>query len=136
MKGESHVLFFPNGGRLVSNLNDTAAKSEALRLGLLPGMLEALGKRAGQRGVAGVARDGDRIVAIIAWEGFKSPSDNGWGSLSISPATEATASMLRASRSDGCGWIARRMAASTPGGPERGCILICPRFPIFGRRAI
>ena len=96
MKGQSQVLMFSDGVRLVSELDDTAAKAEALRLGLLPGMLEVLAKRSGQRGVAGVARDGDRIVAIIAWEGFKSPTDNGWGSLAISPATEANAAWLSA----------------------------------------
>ena len=96
MTADVNVVVFPDGRRLVRNQDDATAKAEALRLGLFPGMVAELGKRSGQRGVAGLARDGDRIVAVIVWAGFAAASDNGWGTLSISPATEETAGWLSA----------------------------------------
>ena len=67
-----------------------------MRLGLLPSMMAQLGKRSGERGVAGLVRDGDRIVAVIGLAGFKSAHDNHWFTLSISPACEESVELLSA----------------------------------------
>ena len=51
----------------------------------------ALQERAAQRGAAVLTRDGDRLLAIVAWAGFASEEDNGWASLSVTPACNETA---------------------------------------------
>lgn len=94
MRDDVNCLKLPNGAVLRADHNDARARAEALRLGLLPGMMAQLNSRAGTHGVAGVARDGDKVVAVIAWAGFESPTDNGWGTLSISPATDDMAGWL------------------------------------------
>jgi hypothetical protein len=94
MSDKINCLMLPGGTCIYQDTNDARAQSEALRLGLLPGMMAQLRKRSGQRGVAGLSRDGDRIVAIIAWAGFDAARDNGWATFSISPANEETAGFL------------------------------------------
>ena len=89
-----NLLIFPDGTRLVRNDDEAAAKAEALRLGLLPDLSAQLRQRKGQRGAAGIARDGDRLVAIVVWAGFEAASDNGWITLTITPACEKTAGWL------------------------------------------
>lgn len=94
MNAPVNVLILPSGAHVVRGDDDATAKAEALRLGLLPAVCAALRKHAGSRGAAGIARDGDRLVAVIAWDGFESAEDNGWASLSITPACEETANWL------------------------------------------
>lgn len=94
MPSDVNVVIFPDGTRLVRNDDDAAAKAEALRLGLLPALSAQLRQRTGKRGAAGIARDGDRLVAIIVWAGFESASDNGWITLALTPACEKTAGWL------------------------------------------
>ena len=89
-----NFLIFPDGKRLVTNPDDTAAKSEALRLGLLSSMTAKLGEGSGARGVAGLARDGDKIVAVIGLAGFELARNNHWYTLSMSPFCEETAGFL------------------------------------------
>jgi hypothetical protein len=94
MSNDVNFVIFPGGERLVRNDDEAAAKAEALRLGLLPELIVQLRSRTGQRGAAGIARDGDRIVAVVVWAGFKSASDNGWITLTATPACEKTADWL------------------------------------------
>ena len=109
MTADVNFLIFPDGKRLVRNPDTAAAKVEALRLGLLPGIMAELRRRSGTRGAAGIARDGDRLVAVIAWEGFKHASDNGWITLTVTPACQKTANWLMA--------VARTLIDAT--GPAR-----------------
>ena len=89
------VMVSPTGERFVTNEDDARAKAEALRLGLLPSITAALRKHEGrQRCASGLVRDGDRLVAIIAWQGFASEKDNGWISVTATPACEKTADKL------------------------------------------
>ena len=87
-------IAFPDGKRLTVDNDDTKAQAWAVKLGLMPGMTDLLARRSGQRGVAGFARDGERLVAVLAWAGFKSKEDNGWVTFLVSPANDATASWL------------------------------------------
>jgi hypothetical protein len=89
-----NTLLLPAGHRVLRNDDDASVKAEALRLGLLPTLSAELNKRRGQRGAAALARDGDRLVAILAWAGFASETDNGWTSLSVTPGCEETAEWL------------------------------------------
>lgn len=105
MSAAVNMVLLPGGHRVVGSDDDAAVKAEALRLGLLPALSAALKKRTGQRGAAALARDGDRLVAIIAWAGFPSDADNGWASLSVTPACEETSTWLVA--------VAHRMIDAT-----------------------
>jgi len=87
-------ITFPDGKRLIVDNDDTEAQAWAVRLGLMPGMTDLLAGRSGPRGVAGLARDGDRLVAVLAWAGFKSKAENGWATFLVSPANDATANWL------------------------------------------
>lgn len=88
------IYEMPGGERLVTNADDASAKAEALRLGMLSALEAALRKHEGQRCASAIARDGDRIVAIIAWAGFAEASENGWVSITATPACEKTADWL------------------------------------------
>jgi hypothetical protein len=92
-KGINQVIF-PDGRRLVRNCDDTNARAVAVRLGLYADIMAQLKGAKSPRGVAGMAVEGDQVVAIIAWAGFKRASDNGWGTLSMSPVREDTTSYL------------------------------------------
>jgi len=94
MKASVKVYTFPDGERLVTNADDASAKAEALRLGMLSALEAALRKHDGQRCASAIARDGNRIVAIIAWAGFAAASENGWVSITATPACEKTADWL------------------------------------------
>lgn len=90
-----NVVELPGGQRLTGNYEDASVKADALRLGVLPALNAELSKGTGARGAVVMARDGDaRLVAIIGRAGFGSDADNGWTSLSITPATEQTARLL------------------------------------------
>lgn len=88
------VYELPGGERIVTNADDASAKAEALRLGMLSALEASLRKHEGQRCASAIARDGNRIVAIIAWAGFTAASENGWVSMSATPACERTAGWL------------------------------------------
>ena len=94
MKASVKTYTFPGGERVVTNADDTSAKAEALRLGMLSALEAALRKREGQRCASAITRDGNRIVAVIAWAGFPAASENGWVSLTATPACEKTADWL------------------------------------------
>ncbi|MEA3212343.1 MAG: hypothetical protein QOE70_5400 [Chthoniobacter sp.] len=89
-----NVMLPPAGYRVVRNGDDASVKAEAQRLGVLTALNTQLNARAGQRAAAALARDGDRLVAILAWAGFESNVDNGWASLAVTPACDATADWL------------------------------------------
>lgn len=84
----------PRRYRVAQSIDDAAVKAEALRLGLLPKLTAELAKRAGQRCAAAVVKDGDRAVAIFAWAGFASATDNGWSSIAVSPVCRETVDWL------------------------------------------
>jgi len=94
MSYDVNFLILPSGERLVRSDDEGSAKAQTLRLGLLPALCAQLRSRTGQRGAAGIAWDGDRIVAIVVWAGFASASDNGWITLTATPACEKTADWL------------------------------------------
>ena len=94
MSNDVNFVIFPGGERLVRDDDEVLAKAEALRLGLLPELMAQLRSRTGQRGAAGLARDGDRLVAVVVWAGFAAESDNGWITLTATPACEKTADWL------------------------------------------
>ena len=72
--GQLHIL--PPGHRVVQNNVDAEVKAHAFRLGLYSVVSEALQWRSGQRAAAGLQRDGDWLVAIVALAGFKEEKDN------------------------------------------------------------
>jgi hypothetical protein len=94
MSAGVNLLMTPEGDPVVWNQDDATAKAEALRLGLLPALSKAVRKVSGSRVGVALGRDGDRLVAIVAWEGFASASENGWASLSVTPACDRTAAWL------------------------------------------
>jgi hypothetical protein len=94
MKTGVNALRTPDGDPVVWNFDDAAAKADALRLGLLPALSKAVRKGSGSRVRVALGKDGDRLVAIIVWEGFARASENGWASLSVSPACDRTAMWL------------------------------------------
>ena len=94
MNTDVKVYDLPGGERIVTDADDTSAKAAALRLGMLSALEASLRKHEGQRCASAIARDGNRMVAIIAWAGFPSASENGWVSLTATPACETTADWL------------------------------------------
>lgn len=89
-----NVVLLPAGYRVVRNEDDASVKAEALRLGVLDALNAQLNARDGQRAAAALARDRDRLVAILAWAGFESDVDNGWTSLAVTPACDETVDWL------------------------------------------
>lgn len=94
MKAGVNMLVPPPGQHVLWSPNDATAKADALRLGLLPSISASLREGTGQRCAAGIVKDGPWLVAIIAWDGFETASDNGWASLSITPACDNAAEWL------------------------------------------
>jgi hypothetical protein len=95
MSEGDNVTLLPGGGRLVRSEDEAKVKAEALRLGILPEVSAVLKQHRGRPHVAaGIRQEGNRIVAIIAWAGFDAAADNGWMSLTATPACDKTASLL------------------------------------------
>lgn len=93
MSATVKVYQMPGGERIVINTDDASAKAEALRLGLLSGLESSLREHEGQRSAGAITRAETCIVAIIAWAGFTA-ADNGWVSLTATPASERTTDCL------------------------------------------
>jgi hypothetical protein len=94
MSSDVKVMVCPTGERIVSDEDDARVQAEALRLGVIEQVSGAIRTGTGQRGASVITRDGNRLVAIIRWAGFAKASNNGWASLSVSPANEKTAGWL------------------------------------------
>ena len=94
MSDDVKVMFLPGGERIVSDEDDARVQAEALRLGVIEQLSTAIRNGTGERGASVITRDGDRLVAIIRWAGFGKTSNNGWASLSVTPACEKTAGWL------------------------------------------
>ena len=88
------IMEFSDGCRLHWNFDDANAKAVAVRLNLLQAIREKLGKVDCERGAAGIRRDGDRFVAVLAWDGFENPSVNRWITVSATPPGEAAVDLL------------------------------------------
>jgi len=82
------LFLLPNGGRIYRCNDDATAKAHAIRLGLYQHIIKNLSKQTGHRGAAGIAYDGPQLMGIVVWEGFETAQQNGWASLTISPACE------------------------------------------------
>ena len=89
-----NVMVLPGGERIVLDEDDARVQATALRLGVIEKVSAEINKCTGQRGVSVLMRDGDRLVAVVAWTGFDDPTKNGWASVSITPANEKTAGWL------------------------------------------
>ncbi len=74
--------------------NTECAKARAQRLGLFTRIEADLNAQTGTRAAAGVGRDGEKHIAVVAWAGFANPLDNGWATLSITPASNENAAYL------------------------------------------
>ncbi len=88
------VMVCPTGERIVSDEDDARVQAEALRLGVIEQIAAAVRNGDGQRGASVITRDGNRLVAIIRWAGFPKASNNGWASMSVTPANDKTAGWL------------------------------------------
>lgn len=88
------VMVCPTGERIVSDEDDARVQVEALRLGVIEQLSAAIRNGNGQRGASVITRDGNRLVAIIRWAGFAKASNNGWASMSVTPANDKTAGWL------------------------------------------
>ena len=88
------VMILPGGERIVSDEDDARVQVEALRLGVIEQIAAAIRDGNRQRGASVITRDGNRFVAIIRWAGFAKASNNGWASMSVTPANEKTAGWL------------------------------------------
>ena len=88
------VMFLPGGERIESDEDDARVQVEALRLGVIEQIAAAIRNGNGQRGASVITRDGNRFVAIIRWAGFAKASNNGWASMSVTPACNKTAGWL------------------------------------------
>lgn len=64
------------------------AKDTARRLGLFSRITADLAARTGRRLAGGLTQDEDEHVAVVAFAEFTDPSDNGWATIAVSPATE------------------------------------------------
>jgi len=90
MNIESLVL--PNGAVLLKDMDDDRSKATAINLGLYPRIVEGLESIEGPCGAAGIQRNGDWLVAVLAWE--RCSGGNGWATVSISPFNDETAAFL------------------------------------------
>src|SRR2546430_508516 len=88
------IYALPGGERIISDEDDARVQAEALRLGVIEQVSTAIRNGTGQRGASVITRDGDRLVAIIRWAGFAKASNNGWASMSVTPACDKTAGWL------------------------------------------
>jgi len=90
MNLESLVL--PNGAVLLKDMDDDRSKATAVDLGLYPYILAALKSTDGPCGAAAIQRNGDWLVAVLAWE--RCNAGNGWATLSMTPANDETVAFL------------------------------------------
>ena len=90
MNLESLVL--PNGAVLLKDMDDDRSKATAINLGMYPRIVEGLKSIEGPCGAAGIQRNGDWIVAALAWE--RCSGGNGWATLSMSPVNDETVGFL------------------------------------------
>jgi len=88
------VMVCPGGERFVIDEDNARAKAEALRLGVIEILSAELQKVTGSGAASVTMKDGDRLVMIVSWKGFASASENGWASVSVTPANEKTAAWL------------------------------------------
>ncbi len=92
----SGVMQMPNGARVCRCGNDAEVKALAVRLGVYAQISAGLRRKVSTPGSAALCRDGDALVAIMAWRGFANPRENGWLALTVTPASEENAMLLGA----------------------------------------
>lgn len=90
----SGVMLMPNGARVCRCGNDAEVKALAVRLGVYAQISAGLRRKVSTPGSAALCRDGDALVAIMAWRGFANPRENGWLALTVTPASEENALWL------------------------------------------
>lgn len=82
----------PSGVVLVKDLDDARSMAAADRLGLRAGIEAMLRSTDGPCGAAGIQKDGEWLVAVMAWA--RCDRGNGWASLMMTPADEQTTAFM------------------------------------------
>jgi len=92
----SGFLLLPPGARVCRCADDAKVKALAIRLGVYAQISAGLRRKVPTPGSAALCRDGDALVAIMAWRGFANARENGWLAFTVTPASGANALWLEA----------------------------------------
>lgn len=88
------ALQLSNGAQIEFCSDDQEVKAVAKRLDLYSQMVAGLGLEGADRGAAGLRRDGDSLIAILAWQGFADNHSNGWMSVKVTPVCDENCLLL------------------------------------------